>query len=1026
MLSKSAVRKASCLASAAVFSIAVSTMPALAQSAPVTTTTIKKVPCGSDAGVPCDDTIIVTGTRVSQKVADQPIQTLSGQTLNDLGYTNIGQALTSLPVFGIPSNSPVGSQGSFGAGQTFINLYNLGSQRTLTLVNGNRFVGAASSSIFGASVGTPVDLSSIAPQLVQKIDIVSVGGAPIYGADAIAGTVNIILRHDYQGIELTSSDGISEQGDGRDYNFSLLAGKNFAGGRGNVTLSVYYDHQDGLTTAQRYATGANPPFYDLPTSASPYQNVAYTQGGLRYNGFPNTGIPLAFDSIPFYGPQSGPYGNPTGAGVMNAAGQTLYFNQQGHLVPFVNGTTTGTGFTEAGGSGFQIGQFGNLLTQSNRIQGTLLWHFDFNDQLRAHGELWWGRDFATNLLAQPYYSTGLFGPAGTPNGNLILNTANPFLSAADRATLQAAIGTPGQDGTFYLARANTDLAPGAFSSTQYLVRAVGGLDGNFMVGTHSFAWDVTVNYGQTTNRTEQPQLVTQNFFNALNAVAGPNGPMCAPGYTNAAIATYSSTCAPLNVFGLNQESQAAINYVTANSQTHQLDTQFDFVASLHGDLVHLPAGEVKFALGVEGRRESENFDPGAFYLGQLQSDGTYTQYGNSIPITPVAGSYHTHEAFGELTVPLVGPDMHVPLIHELSFHGAGRYTDNSLNGGFWSYTAGGTYAPFGGLTFRGNYTRSFREPAVTEAYAPKGSVFETGLDPCDQRNVTSGANPATRAANCAAAGINTATFVSNIDSFTIEGSSSGNPQLKNELSRSWTVGTQATPAFIPGLRITADYISITITNEITEPGITNEMDACYDSSNYPNNPYCSTFTRGPDGQITGFTDNYSNIGVEAFRALQAGLDYTLPLNSIGLPTSAGSLNIAATYLHTYRHYTKLGSQDKNLVLGDDGDPVDAVNANIHWMTKSFDWLWDLIYYGPTAINPNSPAGTYEYPRISPYFMANTSVGLKVNDHFSLRLSVNNVFNLGVTYAGTVPEYSTNREFDAIMGRYYRLTAKVKF
>ncbi len=1005
MRSKSALRRTACLTSTALAITLFSAGTAFAQATPDVTTPTKQAK---------DDVIIITGTRTSTKVADQPVQTISGETINDLGYTNVGQALTSLPVFGIPANSPIGGQGSFGAGQTFLNLYNLGSQRTLTLVNGNRFVGGATSSLFGASVGSPVDVSAISPSLLQGVDIVSVGGAPIYGADAIAGTVNFILKRNYDGIELRGSDGISEQGDARDYNVSLLVGHNFAGGRGNITLNIYYDHQDGLTTAQRYATGSNTPFYDLPTGASPYQNVAYTQGGLRYDGFPNTGIPMVADSIPYYG-------GPTGAGVTNAGGQGLYFNPQGHLVPFVNGTFTGTGFTEAGGSGFPIGNFGNLLAQSNRIQGTLLGHYDVSDHLRVHGELWWGRDTATNLAAQPYYSTGLFGPAGTPNGNLILNTANPFLSAADRATLQSALGTPGVDGTFYLARANTDLYTGAFTSTGYLVRGVGGIDGDFMIGTHSLKWDATINYGQSNTLTSQPNLVTQNFFNALNAVAGPNGPQCAPGYTNAAIATGSSTCAPLNIFGINNESAAALAYVTANAQTHQSNSQLDFVASLHGDIVHLPAGDVKFALGGEVRRESEKFDPGAFYLGQLQPDGTYAQYGNSIPITPVNGSYHTHEGFGELTVPLLGPDQHIPLVHDLTFHGAGRYTDNNLNGGFWSYTAGGTYSPVSGLTIRGNLTRSFREPAVTEAFAPKGSVFEAGSDPCDKRNVGSGPNPAVRAANCAAAGIDTTTFVSNIDAFTIEGSSSGNQHLQNEYAKSWTVGAQATPGFIPGLRLTADYVSISISTEISQPGITAEMNGCYDSSNYPNSPYCSTFTRSASGQINNFTDNYTNINVESFRALQAGLDYNLPLSRVGLPSSAGAVLINATYLHTYRHYTSLG-----LVLGDVGDPVDSANANLHWLTKNFDWLWSFIYYGPTLINPASPAGTYEYPRISPYLMVNSSVGIKVNEHFDLRLNVNNVFNRTVTYAGPVPEFSTNREFDAILGRYYRLTAKVKF
>ena len=692
----------------------------------------------------------------------------------------------------------------------------------------------------------------------------------------------------------------------------------------------------------------------------------------------------------------------------------------------MNGSLTGTGITEGGGSGFPIGQFGNLLTDSNRIQGTLLGHFDFSDHLRAHGEVWWGRNTASNLADQPYYNTNLFGPAGTNNGNLILNTANPFLTAADRATIQANIGTPGQDGTFYMARANTDLATGAFSSVSYLFRTVGGIDGDFMVGSHALKWDATVNYGRSTTTTTQSQLVVQNFFNAVNAVSGPGGSiMCAPGYTNAAIATLSSTCAPLDLFGYNKASKAATDYITAIAISHQIDTQFDAIATLHGDFAHLPGGNAVFALGGEIRRESQNFDPGAFFLGQQQPDGSYTQYGNSIPITPVAGSYHTHEIFGELTIPLVGGDMHVPLIHELNINGAGRYTNNNLNGGFWSYTAGANYAPFAGLTFRGNYTRSFREPAVTEAYAPTGSLFETANDPCDSSLVGNGPHPATRAANCAKAGIDTANFISNVVNYTVQGSAGGNAHLQNEQAKSWTVGAQFTPTFFKGLKLTADYVSITVANEISQVGLTAEMEGCYDNSSYPNQ-YCSTFTRDANGQVNGFTDNYINIGGEAIRLLQAGLDYSLPLNRLGLPEAAGNFTVSVQYLHSYRHYTKLGTQDQQLVLGGVSNPVDAIDANLHWQTKGFDWLWGLIYQGPTTIDPNAGATKYQYSRINPYFMANTSIGLRVNEHFDLRLAVNNVFNFNVTYAGPVPEYGTNKQFDAILGRYFRLTAKVRF
>lgn len=983
----------------------------------------------SDATPATKDTsseIIVTGTRISSKVADQPVVAVSGASIMNQGFTQIGQALVNLPQFGVPANSTVGSQGSFGAGQSFSNLYNLGAQRTLTLVNGSRFVSGATSSMFGAAVGTPVDLGQIAPALVDRIDVVSVGGAPIYGSDAIAGTVNIILKKNFQGIDVTASNGISEKGDGANSNVSLLAGKNFSDGRGNITLNVFYDHQDGLTTASRYVTSADAPFLGKSTSSTGPSRIAYF-GGDRFSVVSDTGIPTAIDNIPFNGLSAGGAADPVfGApyqAITNAAGQALVFNKAGQLVPFQHGTPVGSFTDEAGGDGYRIGDYGNLLTQSSRVQGVLLGHYDFSDHLRFHAEAWASRNISTNIAAQPLYNTALFsgpGGAGLPYANYAISSTNPFLSAADQATIQASLAAAGQPtNQFYLARANNDLYNGGFTTRSSLARGVAGLDGDFAIGSHNFTWEGTITYGQVNTTTSQPGLVWQNIQNALNAVVGPNGQIiCAPGYTNAPIATVSSTCAPLNIFGNGNVSQAALNYINAPAISRQVNKQFDAVVDIKGSLAHLPAGDLKAVVGGEIRRESQAFDPGAFFSGE------YSQYA---VIAPVAGSYYTHEGFTEVTLPLLSPDMHIPLLRELTLHGAARYTDNSLNGGFWSYTGGGNWSPINGLTVRGNYTRSFRAPSVTEAFAPIATTFETGNDPCDSSFINGGSSPATRAKNCAAAGIPAGGFTSSIVSATVQGLGGGNAKLNNEIANSWTVGANYAAPFLPGLVLTADYIHIDIKNEIVQPGIQSIMQACYDSPSYPNSPFCSAFTRDPvSHQITSFSDTFLNIASQNYRALQASASYTLPLSRLGLPDSLGVLNLSSNYLHEFKNQQVVGTGSAQYAHDAVGEPADAVTTMIDWQTKRFDWSWTVRYDGPTKVNPNNPASNYQYYDVSPYWMANTSIGVVVNDHFKLRGIVNNVFNMGVTYAGPVPEFSSNKEFDAVFGRSYRITAEVKF
>ncbi len=845
----------------------------------------------------------------------------------------------------------------------------------------------------------------------------TVGGAPIYGSDAIAGTVNVILKKNFDGLEGSVSSGISKYGDGGDINGSLLFGKNFAGGRGNITINAYYDRQHGITGAQRPDSyGGSAPFFGTPADSSvPYINQLYS-GGLHYNIFTNTGMPLFADSIPIYGGQ--PY-----AGITNAAGQALRFNNAGKLVPFVNGTITGSGLYQAGGDGFPIGDYSNFLAETERYALTALTHYDISDHVTFSGEVWWGRSTGTDLSEQPAYSTALFANAGQANGNLVLSSSNPFLSAADRATIEAGLGGPGD---FYLARANTDLQGGSFKTRSDILRLVGGLKGDFAAGERKFNWDITLTYGRATSQTVTREINFQNFTNALNAVTGPDGsPACASGYTNSPFATLSSTCAPINVFGVNNESAAAINYITSLGQAHQVNTQYDFVADLKGDLIKLPGGFAKFVIGYEQRHETAHFDPGAFDYGYYDDTGTRQSYGFGAPVDPVGGTQTTHEGFTELNLPLIGPDSGVPLVHRLEASGAARYVNNSSTKSFWTYTYGGIYAPVSDITLRGNYTRSFRAPALTELYAPRGTVYSLANDPCDQRFINEGPNPATRAANCAAAGV-PGNFTSSIVDASATGTSGGNPNLQNETANSFTAGTVIQPSFIKGLAITADYVSIRIHNEIATLSVTDLMDACYDSPGYPNS-FCSTFTRDATShQITSFAQGNYNIGIESLQALQGHVAYDLPLTRVGLPASAGSLAFQADFLHTYRHYYQVGTGDLQKVAGGLADPIDNVTASVAYNSKSFTWLWQFMYYGPTKVAINSPDSDYQYPRQSPYLMVNTAISIVANERYTFRINVNNVFDRGVPFPYAISASSTSRYYDAIMGRYFRATAQFKF
>jgi outer membrane receptor for ferrienterochelin and colicin len=173
-------------------------------------------PIVADAAGTRLEEIIVTGSRIARPDLErlQPTTVISARTLDDRGYTDVGEALNELPGFGVPPASSANTQSSFGIAQSFVDLYSLGSQRTLTLVNGRRFVSSNTPSLNGpTNPGQQVDLNVIPTKLIERIETISVGGAPIYGADAISGTVNIILKKDFSGLDLDAQVGTSSRSD---------------------------------------------------------------------------------------------------------------------------------------------------------------------------------------------------------------------------------------------------------------------------------------------------------------------------------------------------------------------------------------------------------------------------------------------------------------------------------------------------------------------------------------------------------------------------------------------------------------------------------------------------------------------------------------------------------------------------------------------------------------------------------------------------------------------------------------------
>lgn len=953
--------------------------------------------------------VVVTGSRIARPelATTQPTTVIGAQQIEARGYTNVTQALQELPAFGPPGNSGVGAQSSFGPAQSFVDFYGLGSQRTLTLVNGRRFVSSNTASIFGpVAAGSQVDLNNIPVSLVDRIDVVAVGGAPIYGSDAIAGTVNLILKKNYEGIDVSAQYGISNHGDAPDRRLSATVGHNFADGRGNITVSGEYNKVSGFTAGDR-SVSAQGLFFGTPPRGTdtPFSRLLYPSQ--RYSAFTAGGVPFTSDDYLV-----------TSSGIRDAAGNILQFGPAGTLVPLDLGTQMRQGYISSGGNGFNLPAQSNLLTNSERYLGVATANFDFNDHVKAFGEAWYTHSKGTNIIDQPNYNTALFDAAGTADGNIIVNINNPFLSAADRATIAANLA-PGQE-EFYLGRALSDLTTGRSQATVETYRFVGGFNGDFNVGSRNFQWEVSGNYGHSRTTGAVQELVQQNFANALDAVTDASGNIvCRPGYTNATIATHSSTCAPLNIFGAGNASQAARDYIFTTARPISNNSQLVFDANIQGSLFALPGGDVKVVLGYEHRREKTSFDPGAYYYGEPQSDGTRAQYGRTIPIDPVSGSFHTNEVYGELNVPFVSPRTGLSWLKTAEFDGAARYVKHSIAGGDLTWTAGGRIGFINDLTFRGNFTRSIRAPAITEIFNPTSQAFDYGSDPCDQRYVNSGPNPANRRANCIAGGVaDPDNFVSNYTDFTIPVSVSGNNNLRNEKANSWTAGAILQPRFIPGFSVSADWVSIKLKDAIVSLSGDDILNACYDATSFPSS-FCSLITRDATGQITFLQEGYYNAASYKMQGLQVAANYRhrFPIGTFGF-----NLN----YFYRDKLENRVGVGDVTHLAGNIGYPHHAGTASVSYENKGFNALVEMQYVGKGRFDVDEADNARNIKGVGDWEVFNATVGYDISRQFGLKLIVDNLFNRKPPAPFTGTYNAVNTYFSGIVGRFMRVRADIRF
>ncbi|HKR87808.1 MAG TPA: TonB-dependent receptor [Phenylobacterium sp.] len=879
-----------------------------------------------DAPGPALSEIVVTGSRLPRPNLDQPTP-IAVLHIENAPPLALGDLIAQLPQAGYAGTLRANSNNfGNGAGISSIDLRGLGVSRTLVLVDGQRHVA-------GDLTTNAVDVNSIPPALVDRVEVITGGASAIYGSDAVSGVVNIITKKRFEGLAVDAQMGGYSEGFGAKYNASMTAGRDFLDDRLNVAVSGFWRKERGI--------GAS----DLPGAHNYGLIVNPADVGPGGSPVPNDGIP---DRL--YAPNVGSEFTTRNGTLVNISTlRPIMFDAAGN--PVATPQRTGSNSLAYGqlpancANCFFPEDFEQISSPIETKGFALNANMDFSAHL--HG-------FVDAKFVQNDVENDVQPSVSAISAAYLLRPDNAFLTPAIAAALDP--------GSLYLI--SKFLNDGRSQDIRRRTwRVVAGLNGDFDAGFAAVKWDGALNYGETDTRiVDRNLMITQNFFAALDSVIDPatgkaacriNVPS-APQTGLGAGALNPSGCVPYNPFG-QLNSAAAMAYSFGDFGIHDLLTQQ--VANLNATFdtsrfLELPGGPIGVATGVEYRMERtrERNDP-MLTAGETENVATDS-----------SGGYNVYEAYLELNAPVL---KHAgPMLDELSFDAAWRGAHYSTVGSVSTYKLSSVYGPAPWLKFRGTYSQAIRAPNITEGFQPlSGAVFSGVKDPCDSTQINTNIN---YAANCAAAGLPPGfTSLSNLS---IQGTASGNPDLKPETSISYTAGFVLQPPMIPNLAVTLDYYSIKIKDAITEVQAQDVVDNCYGSSGGLDQTYCSLLMRDARQQLSFISTTYVNAAKLFTDGWELQVSYAAdvaPLTSRwryteGL-TGRLSFNLTADYLMRLRNFPfQQNPGDVNIIEGTastsfGANPQLKGIAQLDYRQGPTTVRWTTRYIGKMALFSRDPS-----------------------------------------------------------------------
>jgi len=983
--------------------------------------------------------IVITGTLIRNPnlVASAPV-TVLGHDEVQLRQTNTAEEILRT----IPGAAPsIGSQVNNGnGGSAFVNLRSLGSNRNIVLLDGVRIVPA---DLLGR-----VDLNNIPLALIDRVDVLTGGASSTYGADAVAGVINFITRNDFAGMELAVSDQITKRGDGNTIRGDLTLGANFDDGRGNAVISLGYIESDPVYQ------GGDRPESQLAIDSRDPTNLALAGS--------STTTPSAFD---IGGGRPRQQVSPDGIGIQN-------FYQPFNFNPY---------------NVFQV--------PFKRYNMFAAAHYDITDHLTVYGRGLFSDNTIDSIIApsglfavsvnvpvsNPFLSAAqrnyfcanaLFTVSGVTQRGITPAECTAAATAADPADPAYRQFTVG------LRRRTPEVGPRLTHIPTHIFDFRAGVRGDI---TDKIGFDVFASRGISERSTNAIHFVSISAMR--QALLSTNTSTCLDP---------SNGCVPVNIFGapgtitpeMASWLERPATFVTRSKLSQAR-------ATINGDTPLQLWGKapVSFAIGAEYRKYHAVQAPDQLSrtAGELGGAGGAT--------SPIDGGLDVYEGFAEVIAPIVSDRPFMQELQLEGGIRRSHYTiDTPSNPKFdtttWKLAA--SWSPVRDIKFRGAYNHAVRAPNIAELFAPPVTgLTNLGTDPCAFGAPVTNLNLQNV---CLAQGAPPSTigFIGNPTAAQANITASGNLALQPEIANTWTVGGIVRPRFLSGFSATVDYYNIKVKKAITAPTPGDLITACFgpNPTNPPasaaTSPACTVIRRNPiSGQLDGdpadtfgLRAQLSNLGALATDGVDLTFDYRRALGSVlGAPAKL-NLNFGGNYTHSQKFQASptslnrecvgfysancgfpaggllpkysfnqrttlsLGRVDLSLLwryihkmkfepqqLADEAAAADAANRD------AAGNLLPLAQQGCPDFNGADPGGCMVDPafrNISSKNYFDFTTRFNVNEHFTLTLSVFNIFDKKPPFVGNTVGTTSQNSGDTFpstydpLGRRFAATARIKF